>query len=546
MSIQPDEPEQKRVADAASGQRAQFQLLVETVEDYAIFLLDPAGHVASWNPGAERFKGYRADEIIGKHFSVFYTEEDRRAGKPEWELEVAAREGRIDDEGWRVRKDGSLFWADDVVTAIRDETGKLLGFGKVTRDLTARREAEQTARRLAQEEARRQEAESYGARMELLRRQLEQALQAQQEATQATESQRAFFDTLVRRLPVGVATADTSLCYVQMNDRAEDLLGGNLIGRKIAEHDWYEGFHPDGTQYAAEDWPLWRAIRHGETVLNEEVRIIYQDGRQAVFSISASPLLDGSGTIRTAVAAIEDISELKRAQELAELQARFREHFMGVLGHDLRTPLASIKMGSQLLLRRGPEPEVAKTVGRIAASAERMERMISDLLDLTRSRLGGGLSVNRQPADLAALCQLVVEEVQVAHPTRGLALQVEGETHGAWDTSRVMQLLSNLLENAIAYGSKEGQVELLVCDLGAAVRLSVHNEGEPIPEAVRPRLFEPYRGADEQRRPGASKGLGLGLFIAKQIALAHGGDIQFESTREGGTTFHVLLPKEAP
>jgi PAS domain S-box-containing protein len=130
-----------------------YRLLVDSVRDYAIFLLDPTGHVASWNEGARRIKGYEPEEIIGKHFSVFYPPERVAERFPEYELEVAARDGRFEDEGWRVRKDGTTFWANVVITALHDETGKLVGFAKVTRDLTERRDAQikavDDARRLA-------------------------------------------------------------------------------------------------------------------------------------------------------------------------------------------------------------------------------------------------------------------------------------------------------------------------------------------------------------------------------------------------------------
>jgi PAS domain S-box-containing protein len=119
-----------------SEERAR--LFIEGVPDYAIFMLDPEGYVSTWNTGAERIKGYKATEIIGQHFSRFYPEVDIRAGKPAWELEVAKREGRFEDEGWRLRKDGSQFWANVIITAIRDASGTLLGFGKVTRDFTER------------------------------------------------------------------------------------------------------------------------------------------------------------------------------------------------------------------------------------------------------------------------------------------------------------------------------------------------------------------------------------------------------------------------
>ena len=126
---------------------AQFRLLVEAVQDYAIFMLDPAGNVKTWNTGAERIKRYTASDIIGKHCSQFYPEEDKRNRKPDWELDVAAREGRFEDEGWRVRKDGSRFWANVIITALRDKSGKLVGFGKVTRDFTEKMEAREALAR---------------------------------------------------------------------------------------------------------------------------------------------------------------------------------------------------------------------------------------------------------------------------------------------------------------------------------------------------------------------------------------------------------------
>jgi PAS domain S-box-containing protein len=127
----------------ASEPDAQFRLLVEAVQDYAIFRLDPSGNVKTWNAGAQRIKQYAAAEIIGRHFSTFYPEEDKRNGKPQWELEVAEKEGRFEDEGWRIRKDGSRFWANVIITALRDRSGKLVGFGKVTRDFTERMQAKE-------------------------------------------------------------------------------------------------------------------------------------------------------------------------------------------------------------------------------------------------------------------------------------------------------------------------------------------------------------------------------------------------------------------
>ncbi|WP_372665440.1 PAS domain-containing sensor histidine kinase [Amycolatopsis kentuckyensis] len=141
-----DMTERRNAEQALRESEERFRLLVQNVQDYGIFMLDPGGHISSWNAGAERIKGWSTAEIIGQHFSVFYPPEDVSAGKPAWELEVATREGRLEDEGWRVRKDGTRFWANVVITALFDEQRRLQGFGKVTRDMTERRNAEQALR----------------------------------------------------------------------------------------------------------------------------------------------------------------------------------------------------------------------------------------------------------------------------------------------------------------------------------------------------------------------------------------------------------------
>ena len=185
-----------------------YRLLVESVKDYAIFALDPNGYVVSWNPGAQRFKGYTASEIIGKHFSVFYPPEDLAARKPQIELEIAAEVGRLEDEGWRVRKDGTQFWANVVITALRGADGELVGFAKVTRDLTQRRAAElqalEDARRIAVEEALRRAAEMRSTDLvDLLdrtRRQAEEIEHRRNEADVANRTKTEFLAAMSHEL----------------------------------------------------------------------------------------------------------------------------------------------------------------------------------------------------------------------------------------------------------------------------------------------------------------------------------------------------------
>lgn len=205
---------EKELALRRSEQR--FQLLVEAVRDYAIFMLDPEGNVASWNRGAERIKGYKASEIIGSHFSRFYPEEDLLWGKPLWELKIAAQEGRFEDEGWRVRKDGSRFWANVIITAVHDETGKLIGFAKVTRDFTERM---QTQLALQKEVGERQRAEMRLRESEKSLRDLSLHLLRTQDEERRRIG-RDLHDSLGQSLAVLKMKLDSLACGVEK--RAED------------------------------------------------------------------------------------------------------------------------------------------------------------------------------------------------------------------------------------------------------------------------------------------------------------------------------------
>jgi len=274
------------------AKESPFRLLVESVRDYAIFILDPGGYVRTWNPGAERIKGYKAHEITGKHFSTFYPPDEAATGKCENELEIATREGRFEEEGWRVRKDGSRFWASVTITALRDPTGELIGFAKVTRDLTERRAAEEKLRAVTAEKA--------------------------------------------------------------------------------------------------------------------------------------------------------ALVEKARLQE-------FQERFLAVLGHDLRNPLASIDMGAGILRQKVTDPALAEVISRLRSSSRRMSRMIEQILDLTRSRLGGGFELTLQPLDLCELLHRIVDETRAARPKSVIELRC-GSLLGTWDQDRIEQVFSNLIGNAVRHG----------------------------------------------------------------------------------------------
>jgi signal transduction histidine kinase len=266
-----------------------------------------------------------------------------------------------------------------------------------------------------------------------------------------------------------------------------------------------------------------------------EVRAQRKDGSTLDLSISSAPLPDGG-----AIAILADISDRKRREAEAEQTARFREHLIGVVGHDLRNPLTAILASAQLLLRfAGLNEKQARVVGRISASADRMARMIDDLLDFARSRLGGGFPIDRRRMDLRELCEHTVEELEFAYASRTVRLEAEGDLWGSWDPDRMAQVISNLVANALQHSSEDGEVRVFLKGEHDVVVLRTHNRGPPIPPEVLPHVFEPGRRGDA--RPG---GLGLGLYIVQQIVLAHGGNIEANSSADDGTTFTVVLPRK--
>jgi len=236
-------------------------------------------------------------------------------------------------------------------------------------------------------------------------------------------------------------------------------------------------------------------------------------------------------------------------EERMEEEAEFRERFIGILGHDLRSPLNAISLSARALSRYGPLTQLQQDMGvRIESSAARMTKMISDILDLTRARLSGGIPLILEPTHLSDVCQQVVKELTAAFPNRCIIYEEEGALQGMWDAERLAQVLCNLVANALEHGGAEVPVFVRSRAHEELLTIEVYNPGPPISPALLPTLFEPFRRAVSpiqakgQRR---RSGLGLGLFIVKEIIEAHGGRVSVRSSADEGTTFTVLLPRDA-
>jgi signal transduction histidine kinase len=231
---------------------------------------------------------------------------------------------------------------------------------------------------------------------------------------------------------------------------------------------------------------------------------------------------------------------LERQRQLMLQAEQTHEMFFGIIAHDLRTPLHAIMMSAELAMEATRDPDVRELDERIRGSAERMARMIEQLLDLTRLRVGGGISLSPGSADLRRLADQVVLEFESVR--QRIRIEAVGDTAGTWDADRVFQIVSNLVCNAVRHGAATSPIRIAIDGTReGTVTLRVHNTGSPIPDELREVLFEPFRCADGRYRK--KLGLGLGLYITEQLVLAHGGTVSFASSREAGTCFLVSLPR---
>jgi PAS domain S-box-containing protein len=501
----------------------RFRLLVESVRDYAIFMLDPDGIILTWNAGAQRFKGYAAHEIIGQHFSRFYPAEALERGYPAHELEVAKAEGVFEDEGWRVRKDGSLFWANVVITAVRNNHGELLGFAKVTRDLTQRRAHEEDLRR----------------------------------------SEERF-----RLLVDGVA--DYAIFMLDPNGRVAtwnvgaERIKGYTASDIIGQH--FSIFYPDDARTSG--WPeheLQEASEKGSFVDNGWR--LRKDGTTFWANVTITALRDDTGQLLGYAKLTRDLTENKRveAMELANQQreemldaernarmaaqraTRIKDEFLATLSHELRTPLSAILGWTQVLLRedtpRGPE-EQKRAIEVIDRNARAQIQLIDDLLDLSRI-MTGKIRLDLHQVSLGSVVKAAVESALPAAEAKSIRLKsILGSSQDivSADSARLQQVVWNLLTNAIKFTQKGGQVQVLLQRVNSHLELSVSDTGIGIPASYLPHVFDRFSQKDSSTTR-AFGGLGLGLAICKQLVELHGGSITAASQGEGmGATFSVQLP----
>ena len=477
-----------------------FGEFVAEVQDYAIFLMSPEGNILTWNRGAERLKGYRADEIIGSNFSRFYPPEVAATGFPQEELVIAAKEGRFEGEGWRIRKDGSQFWANVIITAVRHESGEPRGFLKITRDLTERREAEIALR----------------------------------------DSEERFRLVVQGVKDYAIFMLDPEGHVLSWNAGAEHIKGytaQEIIGKHFSA--FYSSEDLAAGKPARE---LREAIARGS--VEDEGWRVRKDRSQFWANVVITALYDEKGTHRGFAKVTRDMTDRIRIDELQHAD-RQKNQFLAMLAHELRNPLAPIRNGLELLRMPGvDEVTVRETTDVMERQIVHLVRLVDDLLDVSRI-VTGKIVLVKEPVDLGTVLTRAIEETQPLFDARGHELMVTlpaRATAVSGDIVRLAQVFSNLLTNAAKYSEKPSQVWLTVEREHDEAVIKVRDTGVGIAREVLPNVFNLFVQADNTlaRTQG---GLGIGLTLVKRIVELHGGSVGVTSLGLGeGTEFTVRLP----
>jgi PAS domain S-box-containing protein len=499
--------------DAFGGNR-RFELLVGAVVDYAIYLLDAEGHVASWNAGAERFKGYSADEIIGRHFSVFYTEEDRAVDLPARALRIAAEEGKFEQEGWRVRKNGTRFWTSVVIDPVRTPTGELIGFAKVTRDITDRREAQQALR----------------------------------------ESEQRFRLLVESVQDYAIYMLDPQGRVTNWNAGAA-LIKGYSAAEVVGDH--FSRFYTEEDRAAGEpDRALATALAEGR--YETEAWRVRKGGSRFRAGVLIQPVHDERGALLGFAKITRDLTErLRQQREVQEArealaQAQKMEaigRLTGGVAHDFNNLLTVIRASADLL-RRGelPPEKQQRYIESIADTAERAAQLTSQLLAFSRRQ-------PLRPERFVAGDRIRGME-HIIRTTLGSPVELHydiADDAGAVnaDPNQFETAILNMVINARDAMPAGGRLVISVRPVdgvpalrrhaavsGAFAAISIEDSGSGIPPETMERIFEPFFTTK-----GLNKGTGLGLSQVYGFVKQSGGEIGVESEMGAGSRFTLFLPR---
>jgi PAS domain S-box-containing protein len=484
------------------------RLMAEEVKEVAVFFMNTDGIITVWNRGAEEMKGFTAQDAIGSHLALLYTDEDKARGWPQHNLEEARKHGFYREETWRKRKDGSLFWARIALTALRDHSGKLVGFSKITMDLTEHKMLESCVKE--REETRR----------------------------------------ILRAANAGTWTWNPRTDRVEISENFVELLGHDDTAKPTTLEQWLELVDAADRPRLAGKFRQARADGPGSP-LAMEARMRRADGGSRWFYMHADWHRDEDG--RWVLSGVNvDVQNLKTAEEelrravekLKEADTR-KDEFLAMLAHELRNPLAPIRSAAELLrIARLDEDRVRKTSEIIARQVGHMTSLVDDLLDVSRVTRGL-VKLSKTALDIRHVVTEAVEQVNPLVRARRHHLALHLSPHAATvlgDKKRLVQVIANLLNNAAKYTNEGGNIVLESQVQDDEVLLSVADDGIGMEPELVARVFDLF--AQAERTPDRSSGgLGLGLALVKSLVELHGGSVSCTSQGLGkGSKFTVCLP----
>jgi PAS domain S-box-containing protein len=516
-----DLTERKQIEEKLRQSEERSRLMVESVKDYSIFMLDPNGKVVSWNPGAERIMGYTAEEIIGQHFSRFFLEEEVVGGIPEKELLEAGQKGRAETENWRVRKDGSRFWADAMLNAVTGSGGDLKGFVKVTRDVSERRRAEESLR-ISEERSR----------------------------------------TIIESAYDAFISIDINGRITDWNLQAESIFGWSreeAIGRFLHETiipEKYRANHLRGIEHlkATGDGPVLNKTielvglrRNGDEFPVELVIWPMQMGNELTFHSFIRDITDRKKTAEN----IEKLNvELKQRADLQEVANKELEAFSYSVSHDLRAPLRHIH-GFVELLQKAPSIQADESskrqMGIIARAAQEMGMLIDDLLAFSRT---GRAEMHPVKIDMREMIDQIIRDREMECQDRKVRWEI-GPLERVWGDPSLLRLVwTNLLDNALKYTRRRPEAKIEIGQItedrpGASAQemvFFVRDNGVGFDMQYAAKLFGVFQ---RLHRAADFEGTGIGLANVQRIIHRHGGRVWAEAALDKGATFYFSLPVNA-
>lgn len=499
-TITRDRTERRQQEALLKQSEERSRLLIAGVKDYAIFMLNPQGIVETWNAGAASIKGYSAEEIIGRHFSVFYPPDSTKRGLPEAELRGAMMQGRFEDEGWRLRKDGSRFWANVIITAVRNASGHLIGFSKITRDLTERRRYEDDLRK-------------------------------------SEERFRLLVDGVTE---YAIMTLDSEGFVTSWNAGAERIKGyksQEILGKHVSH------FYRSEDVLANKPWENLRIAREQGRVTDEGWRL-RKDGTLFWANTVITSLRDQSGRPYGYAKVTQDLTQRRNAEALADTTQRMHE-FIAMLAHELRNPLAPIRNAVALMGRKGLKDPILESMRQtIDRQSVLLTRLLDELLDVNRIARGQ-FAIERELVDLRDVLMRAIETSRPLIDSRRHSLEVsvpEQPARVLGDALRLTQTFVNLLNNAAKYTPEGGSIRLSAVVRGAEIEIRVRDNGAGIERDMLEKVFDLFVQVDSTMQH-ALGGLGVGLALVRRVVELHGGNVLARSEgKTYGAEFIVRLP----